>query len=97
MRRTLRMLRARYRAQALVSKLTDDTNTIASAQALNEGGRVMADLIDVNVVAGADMGCADTVTLHNGKTLSPPRHSATLERAVAAQGRMNACVKGSRK
>ena len=49
------------------------------------------------LVAGADMGCADTVTLHNGKTLSLPRHSATLERAVAAQGRMNACVKGSRK
>ena len=49
MRRTLRMLRARYRARALVAKLTDDTNTIASAQALNEGGRIMADLIDVNV------------------------------------------------
>ena len=49
MRRTLRMLRARYRARAVVAKLTDDTNTIASAQALNEGGRIMADLIDVNV------------------------------------------------
>ena len=36
MRRTLRMLRARYRAQALVSKLTDDANTIASADTLNE-------------------------------------------------------------
>ena len=42
------------------------------------------------------MGCADTVTLHNGKTLTLPDHSATLERAVAAQGRMNACVNGSR-
>ena len=49
------------------------------------------------LVAGADMGCADTVTLHNGKALTLPRHNATLERAVAAQGRMNACVKGSRK
>ena len=48
------------------------------------------------LVAGADMGCADTVTLHNGKTLTLPCHSATLGRAVAAQGRMNACVNGSR-
>ena len=50
----------------------------------------------VPLVAGADMGCAETVTLHNGKTLTLPNHSATLERAVAAQGRMNTCVKGSR-
>ena len=48
-RRTLRMWRARYRAQALLATLTDGTSTIASAQALDEGGRIMADLIDVNV------------------------------------------------
>ena len=49
------------------------------------------------LVAGADMGCAHTVTLHNAKTLSLPDHGSTLERALATQGRMNACVKGSRK
>ena len=49
MRRTLRMLRARYRARALVTKLTDDANTIASADTLNEGGRIRADLLEVNV------------------------------------------------
>ena len=43
------------------------------------------------------MGCADTVTLHNGKTLTLPDQGPTLERAVAAQGRMNGCVNGSRK
>ena len=50
MRRTLRMLRARYRARALIAKLNDETNTIASAQALKEGGRIMGDLSDVNVL-----------------------------------------------
>ena len=49
------------------------------------------------LVAGADMGCAHTVTLHNARTLSLPDHGPTLERALATQGRMNACVKGSRK
>ena len=49
------------------------------------------------LVAGADMGCADTVTLHHGKTLTLPDHSKNLERAVAAQDQMNACIKGSRK
>ena len=48
-RRTVRRLRAKYRAQALVAKLTDDTNTIASAQALNEGGRIRADLLEVTL------------------------------------------------
>ena len=47
--RTLRMLRARHRARALVSKLTDDTSTIAEAQALNQGGRIRGDLLKVQV------------------------------------------------
>ena len=49
------------------------------------------------LVAGADMGCADTVTLHNAKTLTLPSHNASLERTVAAQNQMNACVRNSRK
>ena len=49
------------------------------------------------LVAGADMGCADTVTLHEGKTLTLPDHGPALERAVKAQTRMNACVQGSRR
>ena len=47
--RTLRMLRARHRARALVSRLTDDTSTVADAQALNEGGRIRSDLLEVKV------------------------------------------------
>ena len=48
------------------------------------------------LVAGADMGCADTVTLHDRKTLTLPDHALAMGRAAHAQTRMNACVKGSR-
>ena len=50
----------------------------------------------IPLVAGADMGCADTVTLHDGNTLTLPDHGPALERAVKAQSRMNACVEDSR-
>ena len=48
------------------------------------------------LVAGADMGCADTLTLHDGKTLALPDHEKAMGRALRAQTRMNRCVKGSR-
>ena len=49
------------------------------------------------LVAGADMGCADTVTLHNAKTLALPDHGKAMERVIEAQTRMSTCVKGSRR
>ena len=47
-------------------------------------------------VAGADMGCTDTLTLHDGTTLTLPDHDAALEKALKAQRAMNGCVRGSR-
>ena len=47
-------------------------------------------------VAGADMGCADTLTMHDGSTLTLPEHDAALEKALKAQRGMSQCVKGSR-
>ena len=47
-------------------------------------------------VAGADMGCADTLTMHDGSTLALPDHDAALEKALKAQRGMSQCVKGSR-
>lgn len=51
----------------------------------------------VPLVAGADMRCAETLTLHNAKTLTLPDHELELERSVTGQRRMSGCVKGSRK
>ena len=48
-------------------------------------------------VAGADMGCADTLTLHNGHTLTLPDHGAALDTALGAQRAMSKCVAGSRR
>ena len=48
-------------------------------------------------VAGADMGCADTLTLHNGHTLTLPDHGAGLDAALGAQRAMTKCVAGSRR
>ena len=47
-------------------------------------------------VAGADMGCTDTLTLHDGTTPTLPDHDAALEKALKAQRAMNGCVRGSR-
>ena len=47
-------------------------------------------------VAGADMGCADTLTLHDGSTLTLPEHEEALEKALKAQRAMSRCVRGSR-
>ena len=47
-------------------------------------------------VVGADMGCADTLTMHDGSTLTLPDHDAALEKALKAQRGMSQCVKGSR-
>ena len=47
-------------------------------------------------VAGADMGCADTLTLHDGSTLTLPEHEEGLEKALKAQRAMSGCVRGSR-
>ena len=47
-------------------------------------------------VAGADMGCADTLTLHDGSTLTLPEHEEALEKALDAQRAMSRCVRGSR-
>lgn len=43
------------------------------------------------------MGCADTLTVHDGKTLTLPDHEKAKDRALRAQTRMNRCVKGSRR
>ena len=51
----------------------------------------------VPLVAGAAMGCAETLTLHNAKTLTLPDHELELERSVTGQRRMSGCVKDSRK
>lgn len=48
-------------------------------------------------VAGADMGCADTLTLHNGHTLTLPDHGVGLDTALCAQRAMSKCVVGSRR
>ena len=48
-------------------------------------------------VAGADMGCADTLTLHNGHTLTLPDHGVGLDTALSAQRAMSKCVAGSRR
>ena len=48
-------------------------------------------------VAGADMGCADTLTLHNGHTLTLPDHGVGLDAALSAQRAMSKCVVGSRR
>ena len=47
-------------------------------------------------VAGVDMGCADTLTLHDGSTLTLPEHEEALEKALDAQRAMSRCVRGSR-
>ena len=49
------------------------------------------------VIAGADMGCSDTLTLHDGSTLTLPDHDAALEKTLKAQRAMNGCVRGSRR
>ena len=47
-------------------------------------------------ISAADAGCADTLTWHDGKRLRLPNHAAKLDRALAAQARMNRCTVGSR-
>ena len=47
-------------------------------------------------VAGADMGCADTLTMHNGHTLTLPDHGAALDTVLESQRAMSKCVTGSR-
>ena len=47
-------------------------------------------------IAGADMGCADTLTMHDGSTLTLPEHEEALEKALKAQRAMSGCVRGSR-
>ena len=48
-------------------------------------------------IAGADMGCADTLTLHDGSTLTLPDHETALDKALKAQREMSGCVRGSRR
>ena len=48
-------------------------------------------------VAGADMGCADTLTMHNGRRVTLPDHGARMDAVVRAQRAMSKCVAGSRK
>ena len=42
------------------------------------------------------MGCADTLTLQDGSTLTLPEHEEALEKALKAQRAMSGCVRGSR-
>ena len=48
------------------------------------------------LVAGADMGCADTLTMHNGRTITLPDHTVGMDVVLDAQRAMNKCVQGSR-
>ena len=43
-------------------------------------------------VAGADMGCADTWTMHSGSTLTLPDHETSLERTLEAQRELERLV-----
>ena len=47
-------------------------------------------------IAGADMGCADTLTLHDGSTLTLPEHDPAPVRALDAHRGKSRCVKDSR-
>ena len=48
-------------------------------------------------IAGADMGCADTLTVHNAATITLPDHGPRLDAVLDAERTMSKCVEGSRK
>ena len=48
-------------------------------------------------IAGADMGCADTLTMHNAATITLPDHGPRLDVVLDAERAMSKCVEGSRK
>ena len=48
-------------------------------------------------MAVADMGCADTLTMHDGSPLTLSDHEEALEKALDAQRAMSGCVRGSRR
>ena len=50
----------------------------------------------VRQVAGADMGCAETLTMHDGESLALPDHDAAMEAVLEAQHAMSRCMRGSR-